>query len=163
MPGVVSRSPTIIWMSSLMLRSTPASPFLRSSSPLKRRGSAVPRISAIRNHAQEVSDLLGLPEHVFPIAGLGLGWPAATPASAYACRWRVRVHRNRFDEAGNREAGRRLRSSPPRRPAHQGPAQRGKVRQAEFYGWSEDKVRQYATPERADWGAFVRAKGFRLD
>ena len=33
-------------------------------------------ISAIRNHAQEVSDLLGLPEHVFPIAGLGLGWPS---------------------------------------------------------------------------------------
>jgi len=24
-------------------------------------------------------------------------------------------------------------------------------------------VRQYASPERADWGAFVRGKGFRLD
>ena len=34
---------------------------------------------------------------------------------------------------------------------------------ANFYGWSEDKVRQYATPERADWGAFARKKGFRLE
>jgi nitroreductase/FMN reductase [NAD(P)H] len=34
---------------------------------------------------------------------------------------------------------------------------------ADFYGWSEDKVRQYARPERADWGAFVRKKGFRLE
>jgi hypothetical protein len=34
---------------------------------------------------------------------------------------------------------------------------------AEFYGWSEDKVRQCAGPERADWGAFVRGKEFRLD
>ena len=34
---------------------------------------------------------------------------------------------------------------------------------AEFYGWSEDKARQYATPQRADFGAFVRAKGFCLD
>ena len=31
------------------------------------------------------------------------------------------------------------------------------------YGWSEDKARQYSVPERADFGAFVRAKGFRLD
>ena len=34
---------------------------------------------------------------------------------------------------------------------------------AEFYGWSEDKARQYAVPQRADFGAFVRAQGFHLD
>jgi hypothetical protein len=33
---------------------------------------------------------------------------------------------------------------------------------SDFYGWSEDKARQYAVPLRADFGAFVRAKGFRL-
>ena len=32
-----------------------------------------------------------------------------------------------------------------------------------FYGWSEDKARQYAEPLRADFGAFVRKKGFNLD
>ena len=43
--------------------------------------------------------------------------------------------------------------------------QRDAVRfgRAEFYGWSEDKARQYAVPLRADFGAFVRAQGFRLD
>jgi FMN reductase [NAD(P)H] len=35
--------------------------------------------------------------------------------------------------------------------------------EAEFYGWSEDKARQYAEPLRADFGAFLRAKGFCLD
>ena len=30
------------------------------------------------------------------------------------------------------------------------------------YGWSEDKARQYAEPERADFGRFVNAKGFNL-
>jgi nitroreductase/FMN reductase [NAD(P)H] len=34
---------------------------------------------------------------------------------------------------------------------------------ADFYGWSEDKARQYAEPLRADFGAFVRAKDFHLD
>ena len=33
----------------------------------------------------------------------------------------------------------------------------------EPYTWSEDKARQYSQPERADFGVFVRGKGFRLD
>ena len=33
-------------------------------------------ISAIRNHAAAVSDILGLPQHVFPVAALGAGWPS---------------------------------------------------------------------------------------
>jgi len=38
-----------------------------------------------------------------------------------------------------------------------------KFGRAEFYGWSEDKARQYAVPLRDDFGAFVRAKNFHLD
>ena len=34
---------------------------------------------------------------------------------------------------------------------------------SDSYGWSQDKIRQYAKPERADFGDFVRSKGFRLD
>ncbi|TMJ26384.1 MAG: NADPH-dependent oxidoreductase, partial [Alphaproteobacteria bacterium] len=34
---------------------------------------------------------------------------------------------------------------------------------AAFYGWSEDKARQYAEPLRAAFGGYVRARGFRLD
>jgi nitroreductase/FMN reductase [NAD(P)H] len=34
---------------------------------------------------------------------------------------------------------------------------------ADFYGWSEDKARQVSKPERADFGAFVRGKHFKLD
>ena len=30
------------------------------------------------------------------------------------------------------------------------------------YGWSDDKARQYAVPEREDFGDFIRAKGFNL-
>ena len=34
---------------------------------------------------------------------------------------------------------------------------------AEFYGWSEDKARQYATPQRKQLAAFLKSKGFGLD
>ena len=31
------------------------------------------------------------------------------------------------------------------------------------YGWSDDKVRQYSREERAEFGDYIRAQGFRLD
>ena len=34
---------------------------------------------------------------------------------------------------------------------------------SDTYTWSEDKARQYTKPERANFGAFVRAKGFKLE
>jgi nitroreductase/FMN reductase [NAD(P)H] len=120
-------------------------------------------ISAIRNHAEDVSGLLGLPEHVFPVAGLGLGWPARAPRISLRLPLAVTVHRNRFEETQIRQAvdayDRRRHLAQPIR------SQRGLESDgaADFYGWSEDKVRQYARPERADWGHFVRGKGFRLD
>jgi len=120
-------------------------------------------VSAIRNHAQEVSDLLGLPDHVFPVAGLGLGWPAAAGHVTARLPLAVTVHTDRFDEAGLRE---QIDGYDRRRTAlHPYARQRFTEdfgTQAE-YGWSEDKARQYSRPERADFGAFVRRKGFKLD
>jgi nitroreductase/FMN reductase [NAD(P)H] len=120
-------------------------------------------ISAIRNHAEEVSQLLGLPDHVFPVAGLGVGWPLRKPHTSLRLPLNSTVHRDRFSEEGIEAAvdayDRRRDAVAPYRE------QRAVDRfgKADFYGWSEDKVRQYATPERADWGAFVRGRGFRLD
>jgi hypothetical protein len=56
-------------------------------------------ISVIRNHAEEVSGLLGLPDHAFPVAGLGVGIPA-TPAFVSArLPLGLTVHRDRYTDA----------------------------------------------------------------
>lgn len=120
-------------------------------------------ISAIRNDAQGVSELLDLPDHVFPVAGLGIGWPIRPPRVSLRLPLATTVHRDRFSETGIKgvvEAYDRHRHE-----AQPIQAQRAveKFGTAEFYGWSEDKARQYTGPERADFGAFVRRKGFRLD
>jgi nitroreductase/FMN reductase [NAD(P)H] len=39
----------------------------------------------------------------------------------------------------------------------------GRFGEAAFYGWSEDKARQYARPQRAGFGEFIRRKRFGLD
>ncbi len=120
-------------------------------------------ISALRNHAGKVSDLLGLPDHVFPVVGLTLGWPAAEGEISLRLPLSVTLHEDRFDETGLREA---IDAYDARRAAAQPYAkQRGEAGYGTQrpYTWSEDKARQYNKPERADFGAFIRAKGFRLD
>ena len=120
-------------------------------------------ISAIRNHAREESDILGLPAHVFPVAALGAGWPSFEGVMSPRLGLDVTIHRDRYDESGLRD---KIAAYDRRRHADQPyKSQRYTDRFGESadYGWSEDKARQYSVPERADFGAFVRAKGFKLD
>lgn len=120
-------------------------------------------ISAIRNHAQAVSDILSLPDHVFPVAALGAGWPSFPGVMSPRLGLDVSIHRDRYDETGLQE---KIAAYDKRREAVQPyRTQRHTDRFGESagYGWSEDKARQYSVPERAGFGAFVRGKGFRLD
>ncbi|MDX2156040.1 MAG: nitroreductase family protein [Hyphomicrobiaceae bacterium] len=119
-------------------------------------------ISVIRNHAEEVSGLLGLPDHVFPVAGLGVGWPSSPAFVSARLPLGLTVHRDRYTEATDetvRGYDRRRNSIFPYR------AQRNvaKFGTALDYGWSEEKARHYAVPERADFGAYVKRRGFRLE
>lgn len=120
-------------------------------------------ISAVRNHVQEVSEVLGLPDHVFPVAGLGVGWPSFAGVMTPRLGLDVSIHHGRYDESGLRD---KIAAYDRRRAAVQPyKTQRHADRFGESadYGWSEDKARQYSVPERADFGSFVRRKGFRLD
>jgi nitroreductase/FMN reductase [NAD(P)H] len=119
-------------------------------------------ISAVRNRSEEVSRMLGLPDQVFPVAGLCVGYPAEEGRITPRQSLEVTVHTDRYDENGVKEKveaydRRRDALLPYRRQRN--PERFGK---ADFYGWSEDKARQYCVPEREDFGAFIRSKGFSL-
>jgi nitroreductase/FMN reductase [NAD(P)H] len=120
-------------------------------------------ISAIRNRAAAISELLGLPQHVFPVAGLGVGWPAVAPKQSMRLPLDVTVHHNFYREDDLHGAvddyDRRREAAQPYREQRSVDA----FGKAQAYGWSEDKARQYAVPERADFGAYIRERGFRLD
>jgi FMN reductase [NAD(P)H] len=134
--------------------------FLRAASAV---GLGCCPISAIRDRPQTVSDLLRLPQRVIPVAGLCVGWPAETGEITPRLSLRTTVIENGYgerDPAGEIEAYDRRRAAlrPYRR--QRSPQRWG---EADFYGWSQDKARQYGVPTRADFGAFVRGKGFCLD
>lgn len=119
-------------------------------------------LSVIRNHAQEVSELLGLPDHVFPVAGLGAGWPAGPAFVSARLPLALTVHRDRYTEATEaavRGYDKRRNGIFPYR------AQRNVARfgTSDDYGWCEEKARHYAVPERADFGAYVKRRGFKLE
>jgi len=120
-------------------------------------------VSVIRDHAQEISDLLQLPDHVFPVAGLGLGRPAREGWVSLRLPPSHTVHRDRFRDDGIEEAvegyDARRRTIAPYRVQRDVP----RFGEDPAYGWSEDKARQYAVAQRTDWGRFVRRKGFRLE
>jgi len=120
-------------------------------------------ISVIRDHAAIVSEMFALPEKVIPIAGMCVGWPAEEGGITPRLSLGTTVHEERFKEndlAAEINAYDRRRATT--RP-YRNQRELERFGRNEFYGWSEDKARQYATPLRADFSAFVRAKGFRLD
>jgi nitroreductase len=136
-------------------------------------------ISAVRDRAAPLSSILGLPEHVFPVAGLCVGFPAETlsvnprialPASLHVDRIEASQRADGVGSAEVADAGdeakasidasvadydRRWLAARDRRAAAP-PADATTPRPA----WSDEKVKQFSTPQHADWGAFVRSAGF---
>jgi nitroreductase/FMN reductase [NAD(P)H] len=101
-------------------------------------------ISQVRDHISKIDALLALPDWVVPVAGLALGYPEAKEPLSARLALSATVHTDRYDLAA---AERELDAYD---------ARRGR-------DWSGDKVRQYSTVWRADFGAFVRRKRYCFD
>lgn len=117
-------------------------------------------ISYVRNHIEKVGPLFRLPEGVYPVAGLTLGWPEARNAPTPRLPPSVVIHREHYDDAGLPEAlaaydALRPRQKP-RYPEVHGPAPAGCT-------WSENAARQLSVPERFGFRAWLRLRGFALD
>jgi nitroreductase/FMN reductase [NAD(P)H] len=100
-------------------------------------------ISQIRDHVAQIDALLALPDWVVPVAGLALGYPEAKEPLSARLALSATVHTDRYDTAAVE------------RELDAYDARRGR-------DWSGDKVRQYSTVWRADFGGFVSRKRFRL-
>ncbi len=57
-------------------------------------------VSVIRNETAAVSEILSLPDHVFPVAGLAVGWPAAKAPISMRLPLSQTVHIDRFNDDG---------------------------------------------------------------
>ena len=121
-------------------------------------------ISVLRNQIAEVGDILELPDKVFPVAGLCLGYPAQTGFISMRLPMEATVHIDRYDESGLAAA---VDGYDRRRDARHSIKNRQRSPQrfgtAEFYGWSEDKARQAMTAEGVGFATWLKARGFTFD
>ena len=119
-------------------------------------------ISVLRNHIEAVGEILTLPDKVFPVAGLCLGYPAQQGFISMRLPPEATVHRDRYDD----NAIAAVDAYDRRRDARHSLKDRQKSPEifgtAEFYGWSEDKARQAMSPEGVGFAAWLKARGFDL-
>jgi FMN reductase [NAD(P)H] len=128
-------------------------------------GLGVCPISVIRNEIDKVADVLGLPDLVFPVAGLCLGYPSGEGFVSLRLPRGVTTHTDRYDDTALAEGvddyDRR------RNVIHAIPKEQQRSNaefgEAAFYGWSEDKARQAAKAEGAAFPPYLRAHGFSFD
>lgn len=112
-------------------------------------------ISVVRDRAPELDRILGLPSHVFPIAALCLGYPfqdgrvlprLSLEATFHVDRYQADNPRRLLDEYDDRRIQSALTANAPGKPS----------------AWTQDKLKQYSSTQRADWGEYIRSKGFDL-
>jgi nitroreductase len=128
-------------------------------------GLGVCPISVIRNEVDKVASVLGLPDLVFPVAGLCLGYPAAEGHVSLRLPRSVTTHVDAYDDGALAPA---IDDYDRRRHAlHAIPREQqrsiAEFGEADFYGWSEDKARQAAKAEGAAFPPYLRSHGFSFD
>ena len=123
-------------------------------------------IGAVRNNSARVIELLELPEHVFPVAGMTIGYPAKPPVPRPRLNLDSVLHWERYSaqdrphlEAYDRQmaetgiyAGREVPDAPSAGAAVAG----------EPYGWMEHSARRVARPSRTELSAVLTRQGFPL-
>jgi nitroreductase/FMN reductase [NAD(P)H] len=121
-------------------------------------------ISYVRNHIEKVSLLLGLPDGVYPIAGLTLGWPDGRRPVSMRLPPAVVVHHECYDDSALTE---QIEAYDERRAARE-PIAPGSQKNVDIYGtrprvtWSDNVARQLSVPERYGFAAYLKTRGFDL-
>jgi FMN reductase [NAD(P)H] len=121
-------------------------------------------ISYVRSHIERVSPLLGLPDGVYPVAGLTVGWPVFRRPASMRLPPSIVVHHERYDDSA-------LEAeivSYDRRRNERDPVAAASLKNIDIYpprdavGWSENTARQLSVPERFGFSSYLKTKGFDL-
>lgn len=121
-------------------------------------------ISYVRSHIEKVTPLLALPEGVFPVAGLTVGWPDGRRPTSMRLPPAVIVHREQYDDGAMEHE---VRAYDERRHARE-PIAPASLKNNDVHppregvGWSENAARQLSVPERFGFAAYLKTRGFDL-
>jgi nitroreductase len=119
-------------------------------------------ISAVREITAEIAALTRLPDGVFPLAGLCVGYAAVKPPLSIRLPLAVTVHKDIYDDSDDAaliaDYDKRRRSVNPYKTQRDVET----FGQDAAYGWSTDKARQTAHTDRLAFSQHIHAHGFDL-
>jgi FMN reductase (NADPH) len=121
-------------------------------------------IGAIRNNPAGIIDLLKLPQLVFPITGMTLGWPVAQPPIRPRLPLAGVLHWDTYDRAGEDAAllgYDRAMIETGIYAGRQVPVP-GKPGDTEDYGWLEHSARRVSQPTRVGLRQVLAEQGYEL-
>jgi hypothetical protein len=120
-------------------------------------------ISQVRNDMEGVTELLGLPKGVYPVAGLCAGYAGEKRGVTLRLPPAAVVHTDIYNDASLESD---IEGYDARRNAIRPMTQMmtDKYGTADDYGWSENAARRLSVPEaRHGFRAFLQSHGFDLD
>ncbi len=121
-------------------------------------------IGSLRNNPREVIAMLGLPNLVFPLFGLTLGWPEKSPRIRPRLPLEAVVHDETYDASGEKPyleaydeamiatgiyTNREVATTQAQLPARP-------------YGWREHSARRVSVPQRTFLSDVLREQGFEM-
>ncbi|EOS54507.1 oxygen-insensitive NADPH nitroreductase [Paenibacillus barengoltzii] len=118
-------------------------------------GLGIVYIGGIRNHSEDVADLLGLPHLSYPVFGMCLGYPDQTPELRPRLPLPAVLHWNQYDTAGQEEqvaAYDEIMSN----------YLRERTSGAKNTPWSKLMAEKLAQPARLHMREFLEKRGFTL-
>ncbi len=113
-------------------------------------------IGGIRNHPQDVAEVLELPNGVFVVFGLCMGWPAEQPPQKPRLPHEVVIHEERYHAAGIDKA---LKAYDAALAEHY----RAQGRNTPDAAWTDIIADRFETPRREFLREVLEKRGFRWD
>jgi len=121
-------------------------------------------IGAIRNHPEEIIDLLELPRLVFPLVGMTLGWPNVEAKTRSRLPTRAICHWDKYSVEAEKEALKEYDKTMIASGIYQGrqvpvPGVEGEI---ESYGWMEHSARRASKAVRTSLRDVLADQGYGL-
>ena len=119
-------------------------------------------ISAVREVTKQVAKFCQMPDGVYPLAGLCLGYPDGVSDISIRLPMSTTVHKDTYDSRNLRVNitdydKRREEINPYKRQR-----QIDLYDISDTYGWSSDKARQTSNTERREFTDYIKKHGFRI-
>ena len=114
-------------------------------------------IGAIRNNAVKTAEILGLPNRVYAVFGMVLGWPADVPPQKPRMAYEAMVH---YEQYGQHKDGLTMETALAQYDLDLAAHYRGQGRTTNDDSWSAELVKKLSVRPRQTLRAEVEAKGF---